>query len=193
MVPQGQGAGKIIDPFNINAREACSCTYCHTTVVGLCKAHWLMRCLKWGTPQKFSELLVLHSCCLEQWILILSIFSGILGVLLFSWWLSSFFHSRWKWTNLVTLLGIKCFKCLYSGTTLGTDWWWLCFLLGWLTHWEQLVHFVVWLFVLETWFLKADFHFYSKKRHLPTSAPWRPKCFLIGSSLLQSTVVLYAC
>lgn len=35
MVPQGQGAGKIIDPFNINAREACSCMYCHIAVVGL--------------------------------------------------------------------------------------------------------------------------------------------------------------
>ena len=31
---------------------------------------------------------------------------------------------------------------------------------------EQLVHFADCLFVRETWFLKVDFHFYSKKLHL---------------------------
>lgn len=37
MVPLGQGAGKIIDPFNINVGEACSCMYCYSAV-GSCEA-----------------------------------------------------------------------------------------------------------------------------------------------------------
>lgn len=34
MVPQGQGAGKVIDPFNINVGEACSWMY-YFAAVGL--------------------------------------------------------------------------------------------------------------------------------------------------------------
>ena len=36
MVPLGQGAGKIIDPFNINVGEACSCMYRYSAV-GSCE------------------------------------------------------------------------------------------------------------------------------------------------------------